>query len=204
MSNTLRENQLIAVQPNAELRFSHYKHQNGEKIAWAYIVDIGKNPPEEYEPSPLLSILVRGYWEKPKKTKTVITGRLLKAGRNVIDVALERLADLTDAKPGYIEVPWPVTNRPKLKDTDWEQSVIEAVDIDNLLASQDMISRERVEFYIKNPGAIEEGRRAYANVYGRLLGDDREFVIVDGHHRLAALWLLGADMANVWYLKEGD
>ena len=61
-----------------------------------------------------------------------------------------------------------------------------------------------MEFYIKNPGAIEEGRRAYANVYGKLVGDERDLVIVDGHHRLAALWLLGADMANVWYLEEGN
>jgi len=127
-----------------------------------------------------------------------------KAGRNVIDDALERLAGMPDIKPGYLEVPWPVAERPKLMDTDWEESVIEAVEIDGLFASQDMIRRERVEFYIKNPGAIEEGRRAYANVYGKLVGDERDLVIVDGHHRLAALWLLGADMANVWYLEEGN
>jgi hypothetical protein len=53
---------------------------------------------------------------------------------------------------------------------------------------------------VKNPGAMEEGRRAFANVYdsgGRL-------AIVDGHHRLAALWLLGADDALVWMLRGAE
>ena len=132
-----------------------------------------------------------------------VVGTLLKAGRNVIGDALDALAALPDVEPGRLAVPWPVMNRPKLKDEVWADSTIEAVDIDSLYASQDTIARERVEFYIKHPGSIEENRRAFANVYVVEVGGSPRNVIVDGHHRLAALWLLGANLANVWYLEEG-
>jgi hypothetical protein len=127
-----------------------------------------------------------------------ISALLIKASRNVIQDALDRLAGIPRVDNKHIAVPWPVAERPKLEPEQWAESVIESVMLENLYASQQLLNANRVEYYVKYPGAIEEGRRAFANVYdtnGRL-------VIVDGHHRLAALWLLGADMANVWYLEN--
>ncbi len=126
------------------------------------------------------------------------TSALVKAGRNVIAEALQLLDDLPDSEPGLIAVPWPVSPRPELDPTVWEESVIQDVKVADLVATQKLMNRDRVEFYVKNPGAIEENRRAYANVYAT----DSELLIVDGHHRLAALWLLGAGVANVWALKK--
>lgn len=126
-----------------------------------------------------------------------VTGTLLKAGRNVIGEALAALDKIPDYDAENIRVPWVVTTRPKLDPELWAESVIESVDIKELHASQKLLTRARVRFYIENPGAIEEGRRAFANVYDR----GSELVIVDGHHRLAALWLLGAEMANVWFME---
>ena len=127
-----------------------------------------------------------------------VTSALIKAGRNVIAEALQLLDDLPDIEPGLIAVPWPVSPRPELDPTVWEESVIQDVKVADLVATQKLMNRDRVEFYVKNPGAIEENRRAYANVYAQ----DSELLIVDGHHRLAALWLLGAEVANVWFLKK--
>ena len=122
---------------------------------------------------------------------------LTKAGRNVIGEALAKLADIPDVKPGQIAVPWKSTTRPKLDPEVWEESILKSVAIKDLTATQATLNRGRVKYFINNPGNVEDNRRAYANVY------DSEGIekIIDGHHRLAALWLLGADSANVWFLE---
>lgn len=126
-----------------------------------------------------------------------MTASLLKAGRNVIGDALDAL-DAIPAKDGKIPVPWPIGKRPVLDPEVWEDATIESVHIEGLKATQRTLNVETVRAYIKTPGAIEENRRAFANVYANSDG----LMIVDGHHRLAALWLLGADHSNVWYLGE--
>ena len=132
--------------------------------------------------------------------KYVAKPLVIKVGRNEVDAALIALDEIPDVELGEIAVPWVIINRPKLDDEEWRESVIKNVPIMTLLASQPRLTRERVEFFILNPGAIEEGRRALANVYHR----GNEWVIVDGHHRLAALWLLGAGHANVWLLEGSE
>ena len=129
-----------------------------------------------------------------KSAESAIT----KAGRNAINVALAKLDDIPMIDDKHIAVPWPITERPKLDPEVWEESEIKSVTIADLYASQELLTKERVVFFIENPGAIELGRRTFANVYD--LGE--RLVIVDGHHRLAAMWLLGADAANVWFLEE--
>jgi hypothetical protein len=123
---------------------------------------------------------------------------LTKAARNAIHRALMKLNRIPMVDDKHIAVPWPITERMKLDPEMWAQSEIQSVFIADLYASQELLTKERVIFFIENPGAIELGRRAFANVYD--LGE--RLVIVDGHHRLAALWLLGADVANVWFLEE--
>ena len=126
-----------------------------------------------------------------------LTASLDKAGRNVIGEALTAL-DAIPATDGKIPVPWPIGKRPKLQPEQWEDSEIATTIISELTATQKTLNVETVRAYVKTPGAIEENRRAFANVYAISEG----LMIVDGHHRLAALWLLGADSANVWMLGE--
>jgi hypothetical protein len=133
------------------------------------------------------------------QSAAVVTPKVVKAGRAQVDMALTYLDNLPDIKPGLIASPWPVVDRPILDDELWRESKITTIPIDALHASQPFIRRERVEYYILNPGAIEEKRRAFANVYDQ----DGRLVIVDGHHRLAALWMLGSEDALVWLLREG-
>ena len=134
----------------------------------------------------------------PRQESKVADSVIGKAGRNAIDVALAKLDDIPMVDDKHISVPWPITERPKLDPEVWEESEIKSVTIADLYASQELLTKERVIFFIENPGAIELGRRTFANVYD--LGE--RLVIVDGHHRLAAMWLLGADAANVWFLEE--
>lgn len=123
-----------------------------------------------------------------------------KAGRNQVDEALAALDEIPDVAEGEIAIPWPTLPKVELDPEVWRESEITSVTIVDLVATQERLRRERVEFYIMNPGAVEEGKRAFANVYRK----DDDLLIVDGHHRLAALWLLGAEFSNVWYLEEGQ
>jgi len=133
-------------------------------------------------------------WLADQQNKAI----LVKAGRDQVDRALQYLDELPDVEPGLLGSPWPVSSRPKLEDEAWRESVIVAVEISELTATQQYLKRARVEYYVMNPGAIEPGKRALANVYD----DGSELLIVDGHHRLAAWWILGVNLANVWMLHE--
>lgn len=131
-------------------------------------------------------------------TQKGVEPSITKAGRNVIDNTLEALNKIPMVDDEHIAVPWAIAKRPKLNPEVWVDSQIANVTISELYATQKLLTKSRVAFYIENPGAIEQGRRAFANVYA----SDSRNVIVDGHHRLAAFWLLGAEVANVWFLEE--
>jgi len=130
--------------------------------------------------------------------KGLTTADVIKAGREAIDRALEALDKMERYDDEHIPVPWEILERPKLDPEIWSGSEVKAVEIKSLYASQRLLTIERVRFYIEHPGAIEAERRAFANVYA--MGD--QMIIVDGHHRLAAFWLLGAELANVWFLED--
>ena len=123
---------------------------------------------------------------------------LTKAQRNAIEAALERLKNIPSVDDKHIAVPWPIADRPKLDPQIWADSEIRALRIEDLFASQKLLRRKTVKEYIKSSGNVEQGQRAFANVYAT----DGRNVIVDGHHRIAALWLLGADITNAWFLEE--
>lgn len=138
---------------------------------------------------------------KPLTDDAVKAPEITKAPRAAVNNALAMLDNLptVETRDGkeLIAAPWPVVERPNLDPDMWIDSVVTDVPIVDLFATQTVLNRERVAEFVQNPGAIENGRRALANVY-----DNGRMLIVDGHHRLAAYWLLGAERANVWYLVE--
>jgi hypothetical protein len=123
---------------------------------------------------------------------------LVKVRRNEIDKALKDLADIPDAKPGYIAVPWEIETRPKMDKTRWADSELKLVKIEKLYASQKYLKRVNVEWHLNHPGETHEGQNAYPNV----LQVEDDYLLYDGHHRLAALWLMGVRKTNVWFLEE--
>jgi hypothetical protein len=127
-----------------------------------------------------------------------LSAGIVKAARERVAEALAELDQMPMIDDEHIAVPWPVVKRPKLDPEVWSDSDIESVTITDLYASQHKLRKKSVADYIRTQGAPEPGHRALANVYAI----ESRNVIVDGHHRLAALWLLGADVANVWFLEE--
>jgi hypothetical protein len=169
----LSERTLVTMPDGQRVRFySIISHTNGEALLWLDAAE-----------------------QQTAKTVT-------KAPRAAVENALAMLQGLPvimqdDDGRDLIAVPWPIRPRPALDPDVWIDSTVQDVAIPDLYASQPYLNRARVADFVRNPGAIEAGRRALANVY-----DDGQMLIVDGHHRLAAWWLLGADRANVWYLEK--
>ena len=125
---------------------------------------------------------------------------IMKAHRKRIDRALEKLDELPE-KDGLIEVPWKIKERPDIDHDEWANSKLRAVSIDELYATQEYVKKKNIKWHIEHPGETHEGKNAYPNV---IKNKEGKRLIYDGHHRLAALWLLGADEALAWYLKEQD
>jgi hypothetical protein len=125
-------------------------------------------------------------------------GTVTKAARKRVAEALKALDGIPMVDDKHIAVPWPIYPRPKRDSEVWQDSAIKNLNIEDLTASQHKLQKKRVKEFIRTQGAPEEGHRALPNVYAI----DGRNVIVDGHHRLAALWLLGAEVANIWFLED--
>ena len=123
---------------------------------------------------------------------------IVKAARVAVEEALAKLDEIPMIDDEHVSVPWPEVDRPKLDPKVWEDSTVQAVVITDLYASQPRLRKQTVVDYIKAQGAPERGRRAMPNVYAI----DGRNVIVDGHHKLAAMWLLGAEVVNSWFLED--
>lgn len=122
---------------------------------------------------------------------------LVTADPGSIDRALDALDALPKVGDFDVAAPWPVVRMPEIDATLWETATIEPVRIDSLHATKTSLNRHRMRHYITNPEAMEVHRRAFANLY-----ESRgTLVIVDGHHRVAALRLLGAEDAPAWILR---
>jgi hypothetical protein len=115
--------------------------------------------------------------------------------------ALSRLKIIPNAPSEddkYIEMPWqriePITVNPNI----WDNAELSIVNLEDLTATDTFLNRKKLKEHIKFMGQALTPYRAYALVIQR--GDQQ--IIIDGHHRLMAQWLLGQETAPVWLAKE--
>ena len=104
--------------------------------------------------------------------------------------------DLKDAEK-FVESPWRVIPTPTVDPNLWDDAQVTVVDLNDLYATDPYLKRKNVAKHIDNMGQAITPFRSYAlvaDVNGRL-------VIIDGHHRLMALWLLGQETAPVYLVK---
>jgi hypothetical protein len=115
--------------------------------------------------------------------------------------ALSRLAilpnpnhpDLAD-QDKYVESPWAVVPLPTVDPNAWDDAVTVVVDLEDLYGTDAFLKRKNIRKHIETMGQAVTPFRSYAliaEVAGKL-------IIVDGHHRLMASWLLGQDSAAVY------
>jgi hypothetical protein len=134
----------------------------------------------------------------PRKRKPkAVAPDLTKVRRNAIDVALAALADLPEVEPGRIAVPWPIAARMPVPTAEWADATLDTHRIEELFATQRTLKVDNVVWHLEHLGTADVGRNAHPNIT-MTEGEPR---IHDGHHRLAALSLLGVVFANCWTLE---
>ena len=94
--------------------------------------------------------------------------------------------------------PWPVVetndgNYPVDPDV-WTKAKLTLVNIKELYGTNTGMDRSNVADHIESMGQALTPYRGYPLVYD----DGEKQIIIDGHHRLFAMWLLGMDQAPAW------
>jgi len=97
-----------------------------------------------------------------------------------------------------VEVPWqsvePITVDPNI----WDKAELALVNFPDLTATDKWLRRKKLKVHIEAMGQAVTSYRAFGLVVQR--GEQQ--IIIDGHHRLTAMWLLGMEQAPVWLAKE--
>jgi hypothetical protein len=119
--------------------------------------------------------------------------------------ALSRLAilpnptDVTIAEPEkYVESPWRTIPAPTVDPLLWDDAQPAIVNMADLLGIDPILNRKKVGKHIENMGQALTPNRSLALI----LELDGELIIIDGHHRLMALWLLGQDKAPAYLVRK--
>ena len=107
-------------------------------------------------------------------------------------------SDSSDKLADSVASPWPVVETqdgdyPVSPDV-WEKAELTLVNVKELYCTDTQLDRSNVADHIESMGQALTPYRNYALVYD----DGEKLIIVDGHHRLFAMWLLGMDQVPVW------
>jgi hypothetical protein len=114
-------------------------------------------------------------------------------------IILPNPADPTLGKPEkYVESPWATVPVPTIDPNIWDKATVQLVQLNDLFGTDAFLKRKNIRKHIDNMGQALTPFRSYAMVYEL----DGDAIIIDGHHRLMALWLLGLQEAPVWFVKE--
>lgn len=143
--------------------------------------------------------VVEGFTPKSANlTKTGVPGPI------EVEQALSRLEILPNpahpelGKPEkYVESPWQVVDVPTVDPNIWDKAEVELINIADLKATDPWMKRKNIRKHIENMGQAVTPYRSYALVIVK----DGISIIIDGHHRLFAKWLLGQDTAPVWKVE---
>ena len=153
---------------------------------------------------------------KPEETPTVdetTAPDFQKAGvpsKAEVKIGLSRLKVLPNAAGDHpasdnpemladsVSSPWPIVetedgNYPVDPDV-WQKAQLTLVNIKELFGTNTALDRSNVANHIESMGQALTEYRSYPLVYN----DGDKNIIIDGHHRLFAMWLIGLDQAPVW------
>jgi hypothetical protein len=99
-----------------------------------------------------------------------------------------------DDPQDFVESPWEVTAQIVVDPDVWQKAELQLVNVKDLTATDTILSREKVADRIQAMGQSLKPYRNFPLVYD----DGEKQIIIDGHHRLFAMWLLGMDQVPVW------
>jgi hypothetical protein len=124
-------------------------------------------------------------------------GKVVRAHSRLAILPTPNQSDLTKADR-FIESPWPVTDLPAVSpNLDWDTAVNETVALSELTGTNRYLKRAKVTEHIDAISKTATPFKSYALVAEL----DGSMIIIDGHHRLMAAWLLGQETAPVWKVE---
>jgi hypothetical protein len=107
-------------------------------------------------------------------------------------------SDSPDKLANSVESPWQIVETVEgnyIVDPDvWQKAKLTLVPIKELYGTNTGLNRKNVADHIESMGQALTPYRGYPLVYN----DGERNIIIDGHHRLFAMWLLGMEQAPVW------
>jgi hypothetical protein len=89
---------------------------------------------------------------------------------------------------------------PNITDGDWDKAKNKMVKLSKLQATNAQLSRDNLIWHLAHPG--KSRMQKPHNTFPQIIKTNGDLAIVDGHHRLSALKMLGVKKAQVWQLKE--
>lgn len=114
------------------------------------------------------------------------------------EAAEHPVSDSPDQLAESVESPWPIIEADGgnyVVDPDvWTKAELTLVTIKELYGTNYGLNRKNVADHIESMGQALTPYRGYPLVYD----DGEKMIIIDGHHRLMAMWLLGMEQAPVW------
>jgi hypothetical protein len=144
----------------------------------------------------------------PLLPETALGKSVTKAGvPSILEVerALSRLEILpnpyevsVDDAHDLVKSPWAVRSAPTVDPLTWDGAVLETIKISDLFATDPFLNKKNVREQIAKINQDQNLLKTYPLVYEI----NNEPLIIDGHHRLMAMELLGLDQAPVWIVKE--
>lgn len=115
--------------------------------------------------------------------------------------ALSRLAILPNPnrpeladQDKFVQSPWTVVPLPTVDPNLWDDAKTVVVDLDDLYGTDAILKRKNIKKHIETMGQAVTPYRSYAMI-AEVAGKP---IIIDGHHRLMATWLLGQESAAVY------
>lgn len=113
------------------------------------------------------------------------------------DAAVKAAQALPEVKPGKVAAPWPMAKKlPDISQLDFGDAVQQTVSIKTLLASTKRLNKAKLVAHIKS--GAQPIRKNPFTTEPLLTKTSEGLTIVDGHHRLAAMQLLGKDSVKLW------
>ena len=114
------------------------------------------------------------------------------------EAAEHPISDSPDQLANSVESPWQIVETVDgnyTVDPDvWQKAQLTLVNIKELYGTNTGLDRKNVADHIESMGQALTPYRGYPLVYN----DGEKNIIIDGHHRLFAMWLLGMEQAPVW------
>lgn len=130
-----------------------------------------------------------------------IMGREIRGAPKFSQDQIDAAVAAVNAMPGGNKIPtfWPKPkNMPDISDVDFGDVQTTTVPLKGLMASNNNLKRDRLLWHVKNPGKALHNNPFTAMPL--VCTTDEGTTIIDGHHRIAALQLLGATKSQVYNL----